>query len=163
MNDDQNDIKSLENNTLTQENNDNIKLNNNIFIDILPTTKNDVHLNISENDEIVFGSKHYNVDLPVFKFIMNNPTSPFIPRELLENCVGETNYHHQTPLMLSVIIGNLNFIKQLIYYDIGKLDDYDKSALEYAYEFNASKDIIDILEEFEYSNNTNNTNNTVSI
>ena len=73
-------------------------------------------------------------------------------RPLLTNYYDETNFSGQTPLMLSVIINNFSYVRQLINYDIGKLDEFDKSALDYAYEFNVDKRIINLLEQFEYGN-----------
>ena len=119
------------------------------IFDINNQSNLDKQLSISNEDKLFIGSKQFNIDIPIFKFIIHNPTAPFIPSELIHSCVGETNYKHQTPLMLSVVIGNFNFVKQLIYYDIGKLDDYEKSALDYAYENHVSQEIIDLLEEYE--------------
>ena len=106
---------------------------------------------INEHNQIVIGKKVFDISLPIFQFIINNPMAERIPSNLLSNCITETNYLHQTPLMLSVIIGNINFVRQLIPIDIGKIDDDDHTALDYAYEYHASNDIINLLEEYEYN------------
>lgn len=98
----------------------------------------------------------------VFKYIHDNPKSTSIPTNYLNTYVTEFNYNGQTPLMYSVLINNLSFVKILLKYDIGKVDDFNKSALDYAYEFNkrsenlncselkSLQNIIQILEEYEY-------------
>ena len=96
--------------------------------------------------------KIFKLNIPVYNYIIHNPVEKFIPKELLSDYVGEINYSAQTPLMLSAIINNENYVKQLIPYDVGKLDENDKSALDYAYEFNSDPKIIDLLEQYEYSN-----------
>ena len=99
------------------------------------------------NDE--FGEINNRVNLPMFKYIYQNPDADSIPEELIMNYTGERNFVGQTPLMYAVKIGNINFIRQLLEFDICKLDDDYKSALDYAYQFNASNDIIALLEEYE--------------
>ena len=98
----------------------------------------------------------------VFKYIHDNPKSTLIPTNYLDTYVTEFNYNDQTPLMYSVLINNLSFVKTLLKYDVGKVDDFNKSALDYAYEFNnrsenlncselkSLQNIIQILEEYEY-------------
>ena len=98
----------------------------------------------------------------IFKYIHDNPKSTSIPMKYIDNYITEFNYNGQTPLMYSVLINNLNFAKTLLKYDIGKVDDFNKSALDYAYELNAQSkhfsseelkslhDIIQMLEEYEY-------------
>ena len=54
--------------------------------------------------------------------------------------------------MFAAAIDNLNYVTQLIQYDVGRLDEFGKSALDYAYEFNAAPAIVDLLEQFEYGN-----------
>ena len=54
--------------------------------------------------------------------------------------------------MIAACLNNLFYVQQLLRFDVGKLDDYDKSALDYAYEFNADLQIIDLLEQYEYGN-----------
>ena len=142
---------NVENCVKSQEINDKIKgLNNNLVIDINNTSSTNEHSIISNDNKLILGLKRFDIDVPIFKYIIHNPSAQFIPRDILENYVGETNYHHQTPLMLAVIVNNINFVRQLIYYDIGKLDDYEKAALDYAYETHASQEIVDLLEEYEY-------------
>lgn len=98
----------------------------------------------------------------VFKYIHDNPKSTSIPTNYLNTYVTEFNYNGQTPLMYSALINNLSFVKTLLKYDVGKVDDFNKSALDYAYEFNKRSEnlncselkslqsIIQILEEYEY-------------
>lgn len=131
------------------------------------------------NDELLVSGK--NIELPtgilydirsnentifkkdsVFKYIHDNPKSMLIPTSYMDNYVTEFNFNGQTPLMYSVLINNLIFVKTLLRYDVGKVDDFNKSALDYAYEFNKQSenlnchevkslhDIIQILEEYEY-------------
>lgn len=99
---------------------------------------------------VVVNNRIFQLNIPVFNYILHNPNGTSIPTQLLNEYVGETNYSAQTPLMLATIINNLNYVKQLITYDIGKIDEYDKSALDYAYEFSVQPDIIDLLEQYEY-------------
>lgn len=101
------------------------------------------------NDE--FGEINNQVNLPMFKYIYQNPNVDSIPEEIIMNYTGERNFVGQTPLMYAVKIGNINFIRQLLEFDICKLDDEYKSALDYAYQFNASNDIVTLLEEYEYN------------
>ena len=105
---------------------------------------------INKSQYILTNGKLFKINVPLFSFIIQNPLLTQIPSRLLSNYIGETNYSGQTPLMLSVIIDNIQYVKQLIKYDIGKIDEFDKSALDYAYEFNVSQEIIDLLEQYEY-------------
>ena len=99
----------------------------------------------------------------MFKYINDNPKSTLIPKKYTDNYVTEFNYNSQTPLMYSVLINNVNFVKTLLKFDVGKVDDFNKSALDYAYEFynqqfenlndlelKSLRNIIQILEEYEY-------------
>ena len=99
----------------------------------------------------------------MFKYINDNPKSTLIPKKYTDNYVTEFNYNGQTPLMYSVLINNVNFVKTLLKFDVGKVDDFNKSALDYAYEFYNQQfenlndlelkslcTIIQMLEEYEY-------------
>lgn len=98
----------------------------------------------------------------IFKYIHDNPKSTLIPTSYMDSYVTEFNYNGQTPLMYSVLINNLMFVKTLLRHDVGKVDDFNKSALDYAYEFNKQPgnlncselkslhSIIQTLEEYEY-------------
>ena len=99
---------------------------------------------------ININEKEYKLNLPVFSYIIHDPIGDKIPPNLLLNYMGETNYSGQTPLMFAAAIDNVNYVKQLIRYDIGCIDEFGKSALDYAYEFKSIPVIIDILEQFEY-------------
>lgn len=106
----------------------------------------------SSEFRILVNDKQLQLNLPVFSFIITNPIDERIPTPLLRSYVGETNYSGQTPLMFAAAIDNLNYVTQLIQYDVGRLDEFGKSALDYAYEFNAAPAIVDLLEQFEYGN-----------
>ena len=101
----------------------------------------DIHESTCDIDE--------HINLPIFKYIYQNPSSSSVPDNLMNNYTGEQNFVGQTPLMYAVKLGNINYIRQLLRYDICKLDDAYKSALDYAHEFDASNDIITLLEEYE--------------
>lgn len=116
---------------------------------------------IQHPKHIIINDKLFQISIPVIEFILTYPnliqtnetnilTSQFLT--LLINYNGETNYSGQTPLMIATCLNNLFYVQQLIRYDIGKIDEFDKSALDYAYEFNVDPKIIDLLEQFEYGN-----------
>ena len=118
---------------------------------------------VEHPNNIVINDKLFKINLPVIWFILSHPNlEPKLTgensnmnlvqqlNELLRNYASETNYSGQTPLMISACLNNTFYVQQLIKFDVGKLDDYDKSALDYAYEFNANPTIIDILEQYEY-------------
>ena len=106
-------------------------------------------IEFSNDGQIIIKNNIYDVNIPVFKFIMQHPTAQFIPRDLLYMYIGSFNFSNQTPLMLAAVISNVNFVRQLIPVDVGMLDDFGKSALDYAREFNSSAEIIDLLSEYE--------------
>ena len=86
----------------------------------------------------------------IFKFIHDNPTETFIPDIYLKNYTTEINFTNQTPLMYSVYVNNIHFVKILLKYDVGKVDDFNKSALDYAYDV-GNESIIELLEQYEYN------------
>ena len=135
------------------------------FIDIILNDINGIKSTINEylkqtlisscsptSFDVEIGDKRWNLSIPLFGYIINNPIGERIPPPLLREYIGETNYSGQTPLMFAAAIDNLNYVKQLIQYDVGSLDEFGKSALDYACEFNAAPTIIDLLEQFEYGN-----------
>ena len=101
-------------------------------------------------EHVIVNNKIFRLQIPVFDWILHNPFLQRIPDILLKDYVGETNYSAQTPLMLSTVLNNINYVQQLITFDVGKLDESDKSALDYAYEFNSSPEIVELLEQYEY-------------
>ena len=86
----------------------------------------------------------------IFKFIHDNPTETVIPDIYLKNYTTEINFTNQTPLMYSVYVNNIHFVKILLKYDVGKVDDFNKSALDYAYDV-GNESIIELLEQYEYN------------
>lgn len=93
----------------------------------------------------------YKTDL-VIDYIKNNPDGNEIPKELLDKYRGEKNINIQTPLMIAVMCNNVNYVKQLIPYDVGVIDEFNISALEYAMEYcSRNKEIIELLSEYEQS------------
>ena len=112
-----------------------------------------VNVNYSKNTLICVktNNKLFQLNLPIFTYILYNPTNTQIPIQLLKNYTVETNYSAQTPLMLAAVVNNFNYVQQLIQFDIGKIDEYNKSALDYAIEFQSSDEIIDLLSQFELS------------
>lgn len=106
-------------------------------------------ITITSDTKLKIKNELYNINAPVFEFIMQHHKSTFIPRELLFDYVGSFNFSNQTPLMLAAAISNLTFVQQLIPVDVGMLDDFGKSALDYAKEFKASDEVIELLSEYE--------------
>lgn len=123
-----------------------VKLPLSVLIDI---TKNEIPDSIISSNEVKINNKKFIISNPIFQFIIENPHASHIPSSLISNYMGETNLKKQTALMLAVFISNEVFVRQLLPIDVGQLDDYNKSALDYAIMFNASKTIIDLLEEYE--------------
>lgn len=123
-----------------------VKLPLSVLIDI---TKNEIPDSIISSNEVKINNKKFIISNPIFQFIIENPRASHIPSSLISNYMGETNLKKQTALMLAVFISNEVFVRQLLPIDVGQLDDYNKSALDYAMMFNASKTIIDLLEEYE--------------
>lgn len=101
--------------------------------------------NIKNDDE----RPEFNKETVMFEYLYENQKSSHIPVELLLNYTGERNLNNQTPLMYATKLNNINFINELLQYDIGALDDDNNSALDYAILFKSSPEIIAILEEFE--------------
>ena len=127
------------------------RLSNEVLINI-SNIKNPINETLFNADnDVMIRNKPFQINSPVFKFIINNPNADFIPSELLNTYNGEFNLSSQTPLMLASIIGNVNFVKQLIRIDIGHLDVFNKCALDYANEFDSSQEVKNILEEYELS------------
>ena len=137
-----------------------VKLPLSMLIDI---TKNEIPDSFVSSNEIKINNKKFIISNPIFQFIIENPHASRIPSSLISNYMGETNLNNQTALMLAVIISNEVFVRQLLPIDVGQLDDYNKSALDYAYEFynqqfenlndlelKALCNIIQMLEEYEY-------------
>ena len=124
-----------------------------VLIDINELTTNDTKQSminmINDKGELKLGSKLIKVNSPVFNYIINYPNGEYIPYEILSNYVGETNLHNQTPLMLATVINNFNYVKQLINMDIGKIDDFNISALDYAQKYKVNNSIISLLSEYE--------------
>ena len=127
-----------------------VKLPLSMLIDI---TKNEIPDSFVSSNEIKINNKKFIISNPIFQFIIENPHASRIPSSLISNYMGETNLNNQTALMLAVIISNEVFVRQLLPIDVGQLDDYNKSALDYAYMYNVSKTIIDLLEEYEIPTN----------
>lgn len=101
----------------------------------------------------------------MFKFIYENQNANEIPIEYYDKYVTEYNYHNQTPLMYATILNNLDLVKILVGNDVGRIDAFDKSALDYAYEthskliqtlhvdneqINSILKIIELISEYEY-------------
>lgn len=86
----------------------------------------------------------------MFNFIDTHREEQSIPTSLLSNYVTELNYNYQTPLMLAIMLGNIEFVKQLCVYDCGVVDEFNKCALDYAKELNNDV-IVEILSEYEYT------------
>ena len=86
----------------------------------------------------------------VFKYIHYNKDGESIPETYMSEYVTEYNLNRQTPLMYSIVIGNINYVKQLLLYDIGKIDDFGRCALDYAYKY-GNQHIIDLVSEYELS------------
>ena len=101
------------------------------------------------DDGFIVRNKPHTINAPIFNFIIHNSKANHIPRELLNDYVGSFNLSNQTPLMLSAALSNLNFVLQLLPVDVGILDTFGKSALDYAKQFNASNEVIQILSEYE--------------
>ena len=129
------------------------KLSLSVLIDI---TKNEIPDYIISSNEVKINNDKFTFSNPVFQFIIENPHASHIPSSLVSNYMGETNLKKQTALMLAASISNEIFVRQLLPTDIGQLDDYNRSALDYAYLFNSSKAIIDLLEEYELCPTPNN-------
>ena len=74
-----------------------------------------------------------------------------LPLNDMSNYITEYNLNHQTPLMYAVILNKPEYIKQLIKYDICRIDDFNKTAYDYALENRPLIDpsIIDALAEYE--------------
>ena len=112
-------------------------------------TKNETYDSFISSNEIKIHDDVYALSNPIFHYIIENPHAHCIPSSLIVNYTGETNLKKQTALMLAVSISNEVFVRQLLPIDVGQLDDYNHSALDYAIIFNTSKTIIDLLEEYE--------------
>lgn len=86
----------------------------------------------------------------ILHYISENPDGDQIPIELIDQYRGEKNLQIQTPLMRAVMANNVNYVKQLLIYDVGNIDENDKTALDYAIEYkNKNKSIIYMLNEYE--------------
>lgn len=108
---------------------------------------NGILFNITTTDETNFKIDN------MFKYIHDNPNGINIPDEYISNYTTEVNYNGQTPLMYATYIDNINYVKILLKHDVGKVDDFNKSALDYAYERKQhvnNDEIIDLLEQYEY-------------
>lgn len=81
----------------------------------------------------------------MFEWLYKNKTANAIPLELLREYVTEYNFNRQTPLMYAALIGNVNLVRELIRYDVGKVDDFGLCALDYAKDPN----VCALLSEFE--------------
>ena len=99
--------------------------------------------------DLTIRSNTHTLNSPIFKFIIEHPDAVCIPSALLSTYEGSFNISNQTPLMLAAAISNKIFVRQLLPTDAGHLDTFNKSALDYAREFNASPEIISLLEEYE--------------
>ena len=101
----------------------------------------------------------------MFKFIYENQNANDIPIEYYDKYVTEYNYHNQTPLMYATVLNNLNLVKILVGNDVGRIDAFNKSALDYAHEthlkliqtlpvdneqINSILKIIELISEYEY-------------
>ena len=116
---------------------------------------NGIMFDIRSNVETFFTSDS------MFKYLYENKNGSEIPEDVLQSYVIERNYINQTPLMYSVILLNENYVKALIKYDIGLLDNFNRSALMYAEDLQKNKtnlseeqtkalnNIIHMLEEYE--------------
>lgn len=133
------------------------------FIDVQtnPDLPTGILFDINSKDKTIFKKDC------MFKFIHDNPTASEIPDDYLNTYITEYNYNGQTPLMYAVILNNVNLVKALLKFDVGKMDEFNKSALDYANEIyhnlitsNDDKNIIpqlhsinhiiNILSEYEY-------------
>lgn len=86
----------------------------------------------------------------VFKYMYENKQSEQIPDNLISEYVTEYNLNRQTPLMYAIVINNINFVRQLLLKDIGKIDDFNKCALDYAVKY-GNPEIINLVSEYELS------------
>lgn len=69
---------------------------------------------------------------PIFKFMHDNPASNELPHNIMSEYVTELNYNYQTPLMYAVILKNKSLVDQLVIYDVGNIDSFGNSAIDYA-------------------------------
>lgn len=91
----------------------------------------------------------------IFTYIIENPSSPYIPNKYLTNYKTPFDHNGRTPLMYSVIINNIHFVQYLIQYDAGYVDNYGETARSIACNIYKNNnciilhEIINILERYE--------------
>jgi hypothetical protein len=65
----------------------------------------------------------------------------------LSEYITEYNLAHQTPLMYASLLDRIEYVRQLLPYDVGRIDDYEKNALDYA---TPGSEISKLLQVVEY-------------
>jgi ankyrin repeat protein len=73
-------------------------------------------------------------------------------KDLLDDYITEFNLAHQTPLMYAVIKADVEAAMELIEFDAGRIDDYGKTAYDYACEKYGPESYMAMLLEQHESN-----------
>jgi ankyrin repeat protein len=68
-----------------------------------------------------------------------------LPLNDLNDYITEYNLNHQTPLMYASYLNKLDYVQQLIPYDVCRIDDFNKTALDYAID----ESIRELLAQYE--------------
>lgn len=86
---------------------------------------------------------------PLFEYMYANRSAFTIPASIRRYSQVSVRTENLTPLMVAVLLNNYNYASELLIYNVGKVDTYKNTALDYAMITHADARIIELLKEFE--------------
>ena len=87
---------------------------------------------------------------PLFKYMIENPFEEDIDEELIIKHGGDRTIFGTCALSVAILLNNMKYVNKLFKLNVFHLDAFYTSNLEIAYISNASKEIINLLEEYEF-------------
>lgn len=86
---------------------------------------------------------------PLFEYMYQNRNIPTIPAQLRRYTQITVKNEKLTPLMVAVLLDNYYMVSELLIYNIGRVDSFRNTALDYAIKTDCDPRIIELLREFE--------------
>ena len=86
---------------------------------------------------------------PLFEYMYSNKNIPTIPAPLRRYSQITSKIERLTPLMVAVLLDNYYMVSELLIYNVGRIDAFHNTALDYAIKTDCDPRIIELLKEFE--------------
>lgn len=104
---------------------------------------------VESSDEYNEAWNNIRTSSPLFEYMYTNRSALTIPASIRRYSQISVRTESLTPLMVAVLLNNYNYVSELLIYNVGKVDTYKNTALDYAIISHADARIIELLKEFE--------------